>query len=347
MGKADISINNWLENKNRFADLFNGIIFEGKQIIQPEELKKISPVASVSIKNRRGKRKNMKKYRDIIMLWKNEVALILLANESQDKIHYAMPPKVMIYDSLDYESQIKDNWNNLLQNQKDLKKQGKALEHLTAEEYLSRFRKKDKLIPVISLVFYYGEKEWDAPIELYDMFQLQGSNNDLKILKKYLPNYKINLIDAQRFQNANRFQSDLQIIFNMLKCRENKQDLEEYIYKHEDYFNNVDDETRQALKAFLGIEKIPGEDLIQKGENMNMCKAIQEMYDDGYENGTRAGGEEKLIELVIKKMRKGQTAETIAYALEEDKEVIQAIYNAVNSCGIDSPAKEIRLKMME
>lgn len=72
---------------------------------------------------------------------------------------------------------------------------------------------------------------------------------------------------------------------------------------------------------------------------MNMCKAIQEMYDDGYEC--------KLIELVIKKMKKNQSIENIADALEEDKEVIQAIYNAVNSCGIDSPAKEIRLKMME
>ena len=37
MGKADISVNNWLEEKERFADLFNGVIFEGKQVIQPNE----------------------------------------------------------------------------------------------------------------------------------------------------------------------------------------------------------------------------------------------------------------------------------------------------------------------
>ena len=153
MGKADISVNNWLEEKERFADLFNGVIFEGKQVIQPNELEKISPVASVSTKNRRGKRRNVKKYRDVIMKWKNEIALVLLANESQDKIHYAMPPKVMIYDSLDYEEQMRENWNKVMTKRKADKMQGNEMEHLTAEEYLSRFRKKDKLIPVISLVF--------------------------------------------------------------------------------------------------------------------------------------------------------------------------------------------------
>ena len=347
MGKADISVNNWLENKTRFADLFNGVIFDGKQIIQPEELEKVSPVSSVNIKNRKGKRKSIKKYRDIIMLWKKQAAFVLLANESQDKIHYAMPPKVMIYDSLDYDAQIRNNWNETLQKRKDSKKQGKTLEHLSAEEYLSRFRKKDKLIPVISLVFYYGEKEWDAPKELYDMFHLQGSNEDFQTLKKYLPNYKINLIDAQRFQNSNQFHSDLQIIFNMLKCRESKGDLEKYICKYEDYFSNIDTETRQALKVFLGIEKIPGEDLIQKGESMNMCKAIQEMYDDGRKDGYESGSEEKLIELVMKKMKKNKSVEEIADALEEKNEVIQAIYDTVNTCGIDSTAQDIRLKMME
>ena len=39
---------------------------------------------------------NMKRYRDIIMKWRNQATLVLLANESQDKVHYAMPHKVML-----------------------------------------------------------------------------------------------------------------------------------------------------------------------------------------------------------------------------------------------------------
>ena len=50
MGKADVNVNIWLNEKKRFADLFNGVLYKGKQVIRPEELEEISPVASVSIK---------------------------------------------------------------------------------------------------------------------------------------------------------------------------------------------------------------------------------------------------------------------------------------------------------
>ena len=69
MGQADVNVNIWLNEKKRFADLFNGVLYKGKQVIRPEELEEISPVASVSIKNRVGKTRNMKKYRDIVMRW--------------------------------------------------------------------------------------------------------------------------------------------------------------------------------------------------------------------------------------------------------------------------------------
>ncbi|MBM6752670.1 transposase, partial [Mediterraneibacter glycyrrhizinilyticus] len=38
MGKADIAVKNWLSDKERFADLFNGTVFGGKQVVLPENL---------------------------------------------------------------------------------------------------------------------------------------------------------------------------------------------------------------------------------------------------------------------------------------------------------------------
>ena len=103
MGKADVNVNIWLSEKKRFANLFNGVIYGGRQVILPEDLEEVNPVSSVSVKNRTGKTKNMKKYRDIIMKWRNQATFVLLANESQDMVHYAMPHKVMLYDGMDYE----------------------------------------------------------------------------------------------------------------------------------------------------------------------------------------------------------------------------------------------------
>ncbi len=328
MGKADVNVNIWLSEKKRFANLFNGVIYGGRQVILPEDLEEVNPVSSVSVKNRAGKTKNMKKYRDIIMKWRNQATLVLLANESQDKIHYAMPHKVMLYDGMDYETQIRNNWKNFNDRRKQNKKVGQPLEHLTAGEYLSRFRKKDRLIPIISLVFYYGSEPWDGPVDLYDMFQLEGTKEENEILEKYLPNYKINLVDAERLKDVEKFSDDLQVILTMLRYRDSKEELTDYINENKKFFQNVDYETSQAMKAFLNMKQIPGE-AEHKEEMIDMCKAIQEMYDDGVKDGIQQGVEqgrtELLKEQIQRKLKKEKTPTQIAEELEESVEVIEKI----------------------
>lgn len=200
------------------------MIYKGKQVIQPEDLEEISPVTSVSLKNRSGKTRNMKKYRDIIMQWKNHATLVLLANESQDKVHYAMPQKVMIYDGMDYEEQIRNQWKHRMEHQKQARRIGAPIEHLTAAERIN--------------------------------------NHEIKC-----------------------FTEDLQVILTMLKYRHAKKELNGYINDHKQYFQNVDYETSQAIKVFLNMKSIPGETSERK-ETINMCEALQEMYDDALKDGS-------------------------------------------------------------
>ena len=132
---------------------------------------------------------------------------------------------------------------------------------------MSRFRKKDRLIPIISLVFYYGSEPWDGPVDLYDMFQLEGTKEENEILEKYLPNYKINLVDAERLEDVEKFSDDLQVILTMLRYRDSKEELKHYIDENKKFFQNVDYETSQAMKAFLNMKQIPSE-TEQKEEKM-------------------------------------------------------------------------------
>ena len=41
MGKADVNVNIWLSEKKRFANLFNGVIYGGENVILPEDLQVI------------------------------------------------------------------------------------------------------------------------------------------------------------------------------------------------------------------------------------------------------------------------------------------------------------------
>ncbi len=193
---------------------------------------------------------------------------------------------------------------------------------------MSRFRKKDRLIPIISLVFYYSSEPWDGLVDLYDMFQLEGTKEENEILEKYLPNYKINLVDAERLEDVEKFSDDLQVILTMLRYRDSKEELTDYINENKKFFQNVDYETSQAMKAFLNMKQIPGE-AEHKEEMIDMCKAIQEMYDDGVKDGIQQGVEqgrtELLKEQIQRKLKKEKTPTQIAEELEESVEVIEKI----------------------
>lgn len=110
---------------------------------------------------------------------------MLLGIENQSNIHYAMPVKNMVYDSLQYATQIQKASASYRKdksaNTSDVK--------ISSAEYLSGFRKEDKLIPIITLVIYFCADPWDAPRSIYDMLSVQDQT-----LLSYIPDYKINLI---------------------------------------------------------------------------------------------------------------------------------------------------------
>ena len=41
MSKNNVIVNKWLSQKGRFADLMNGCLFQGQQIVLPDQLEKL------------------------------------------------------------------------------------------------------------------------------------------------------------------------------------------------------------------------------------------------------------------------------------------------------------------
>lgn len=56
MGKLDIEVKDWLGNKTRFADLFNGIIYKGKQVISENDLENADGESSIVVPSKDGKK---------------------------------------------------------------------------------------------------------------------------------------------------------------------------------------------------------------------------------------------------------------------------------------------------
>ena len=102
MSKGHTAVNEFLENKVRYAVFFNGSLFQGRQMILPEELELVKGESDILVEDKEENVKEVHRYRDIVMRWKKGLYLVVLACETQSEVHYAMPVRKMMYDSLSY-----------------------------------------------------------------------------------------------------------------------------------------------------------------------------------------------------------------------------------------------------
>ena len=146
--KPDIVLKNYWRNNEQFADLFNAVLFDGQQVIKPEELEDADTEES-SVLEHGEYVESIQASRDNIKIRKKSVVhgveYVMLGKEGQEFIHYAMPIRIMGYDYATYKKQYENN-----------AKRYKACAGLESDEYLSRMKRTDRFIPVITVVVYYG-----------------------------------------------------------------------------------------------------------------------------------------------------------------------------------------------
>ena len=116
MGKYDRCMKAYLQDKRRFADLFNGSCFQGRQVIRAEDLEEASENYVAVEEKQPGKplQKGTEIIRDVKMRYRSGMILQVLAVENQSYIDYGMPVRCMGYDAAEYHRQLKAKkrrWN--------------------------------------------------------------------------------------------------------------------------------------------------------------------------------------------------------------------------------------------
>ena len=187
MGKEDVYESDYLENAAVFADLVNGVLYHGEQVVKPQELREQDgELKSASDGVVR------KVVRDKVRLWSGAV-LAVFSVENQTRVDYHMVMRAMLSESMAYEKQwkkLKEKWIKRLK-----RKQRTEKERLTSDEFLSGMRKADKFIPVITIVVYYGkEKPWDGARTLHELLDVKG--NEEKIFP-FISNYRFSPLFPQ------------------------------------------------------------------------------------------------------------------------------------------------------
>ena len=107
MGKPDVALKVWLGNPERFADLFNAVLFDGKHVIDASQLDDKNVECDTIVTDNTDSQKAVQSFRDIVMRWNDEFTLVILACENQEQINYGMPVRTMLYDGMEYTEQIR------------------------------------------------------------------------------------------------------------------------------------------------------------------------------------------------------------------------------------------------
>lgn len=279
MYEKDILIQEYLSDNVRFADLVNVYLFDGSCVVTPDMLEDAdSPATMISGRPRR--KFLLQKYRDVAKKVIFGIDFIILGIENQDQVHYGMPVRTMVYDSAGYDRQLRR-----------LKKDHRARRDLPRAEFLSGFSKSDRLKPVITIVIYYGQKDWDGPKALFDMIDW---NQFPSQLKKLTNNYKINLLEARNFPDVWKFQSDLKAVFGFLQHANDHNSLQTFVTNNEDYFMNLEEDAYDVICALSGAAELLSVKADYHTEGgINMCQAIKDMIaiskKDGMDLGINTG----------------------------------------------------------
>lgn len=319
MGKYDTCMKEFLQNKDRFADLFNGCCFQGRQIIRAEDLREASENYVITDKRLPGKtrQKDTEIIRDVKMVLGSGMVLQVLAVENQSYIDYAMPVRCMGYDAAEYRRQLKERKQErrLLMNSENRPKNPAV----SMDETLSGILSSDRLHPVYTLCLYSGTEPWDGPRKLSDMMAFDPQNKNLQSL---FEEYHLHLFCINEQYVFDAFRSDLKPLFQAINCRNNKKKMIE-LMKDETY-SHLNEDTWDAIAVMTDNAAMLQKKDLYKTENQkeefNMCQALQELMQDERNEGRIEGRNEGKIKdqkIVIRNMiNRGYKTEDICAIAE-------------------------------
>ena len=160
---SDSTCKKLLRDKGCFADLCNYAFFQGRQVIQPEELVSRENDLSTLI-GKVDKPTEIKRYRDVVRKASIHGEYVIIGVEHQSTFD-----EKMIFRILNYDATI----------------------------YINQVESKQEIYPVGSFVFYTGDKEWKSPETLKNIpSEMEPYINDWR-----LPVVELKTMDARKLIN--------------------------------------------------------------------------------------------------------------------------------------------------
>ena len=283
MGEKDATEKTLESYADVFADIVNVLLFDGKRIIDPEELRDALPR---SIYKADGKLHEQE--RDTAKFWlSGQIRIAFLGLENQTEIEEDMALRVISYDGAAYRDQMNRDQT------------GKPKERY----------------PVVTIVLYFGyQKHWDKPLNL------KGRFNIPKELDPYVNDYHVNLFEIAWLPDETiaMFQSDFRFVADYFSQKRKNQQYKapagemKHVRAVLELLSAVMQDTR-FIDAYNGR--------MAEGRPTNMDPWLDEIENRGREEGREEGKSEMVLEMLREKQPLDLIAKVSKFSLEKIAEL--------------------------
>ena len=280
----DLTTKRCLSDNERYADLINGAVFGGRQLLKPQDLTDEDSHAIMRRGKASGRKKKYKsRYHDLIKKVAFGVNIAVISLEAQDKVHYLMPLRNMAYEAAEYDRQAQV-----------IRGQVHNLPDITGEEFLSGFLKDSRLWPCVTFVLYFGE-HWDGSRDLHGILAMRDIPEELRA---YVNNYPIHVIEVRKLENTDVFKTDLKQIFDFIRFSTDRDKLLA-LTQSDPAYQEMDEAAYDMVSEYVNEEGLIEMKKHQgKGGKVNMCKALEDMRTESREEGKKEGLTKGIVALI-------------------------------------------------
>ena len=251
----DKMMKEFLENNAYFVDFFNAYFFDGKRVLKPENCMELDSEMNDS-------NMDLEKHVDVIRKYNDGNLYSAFIIENQSYVDMSMVVRAAVYEFVAYERMLKKSKKN---------------------------KAKEKLPMVNILVFYTGERPWNAARQLSQLVEVDER------FESYFHDYKMNLIEITGNTSYNFNEEDVHNLFYI--CRSI---YDQSIYEGtSNHFGLVKSSVLKVVKTLTDVEWLDLEELEEK-EEIEMCEAekrwleikSKEWKAEGIELGIKQGIEQ-------------------------------------------------------
>ena len=282
----------FLENNAYFVDFFNAYFFDGKRVLKPENCEELDSEMNDS-------NMDLEKHVDVIRKYNDGNLYSAFIIENQSYVDMSMVVRAAVYEFVAYERMLKKSKKN----------------------------RNNKKLPMVNiLVFYTGEKPWNAARQLSQLVEVDER------FKSYFHDYKMNLIEITGNTSYNFNEEDVYNLFYI--CRSI---YDQSIYEEKsNHFGLVKSSVLKVVKTLTDVEWLDLEELEEK-EEIEMCEAEKRWLEvkskeweaegirKGIEQGIEQGSENNRKEMYQTMVDKGFSISSIASIFSVSEESIERL----------------------